>query len=284
MTLGIVSDTKFETLKIHFSKYQATGNDFILIDNRSGQYSLSTDQIKHLCHRKFGIGADGLILIEKHPELDFNLVYYNSDGSQSLCGNGSRAAVSMAASLGMLKTKARFNAYDGIHEADLLPSGIVRLKMNDVGKVQTLGEDYFINTGSPHYIKFIGAIEEYPVFQEGQKIRYDDKYKPGGTNVNFVELLDENAIFVRTYERGVENETLSCGTGVTAAALAAHYKGYSSPVKIGTIGGELLVEFKPGQSVNENGNSGTPASQPGTFTDIFLIGPAKLVYEGDLEL
>jgi diaminopimelate epimerase len=271
-------------LKIHFYKYQATGNDFIMIDNRSGQFSFTVDQIKLLCHRKFGVGADGLMLIEKHPSLDFNLVYYNSDGSQSLCGNGSRAAVSMAAALGMVNGKAQFNAYDGIHEAELLPNGIVRLKMNNVKQVQQLKEDYFLNTGSPHYIKFVGSIEEYPVYQEGKAIRYSDNYKPGGTNVNFVELLSENAIFVRTYERGVENETLSCGTGVTAAALAASYKGYASPVKIGTIGGELLVEFKPGQISPQNGSSSHQIGQQDTFTDIFLVGPAKLVFEGDLEL
>jgi diaminopimelate epimerase len=271
-------------VKIHFYKYQATGNDFIVIDNRSGQFSFSDEQIKQLCHRKFGIGADGLMLIEKHPSLDFNLVYYNSDGSQSLCGNGSRAAVSMAARLGMINNKAEFNAYDGVHQADLLPNGIVRLKMNNVQKVQHLKEDLFINTGSPHYIKFITSIEDYPVYQEGKTIRYSDAYKPGGTNVNFVELLAENAIFVRTYERGVENETLSCGTGVTAAALAASYKGYSSPVQIGTVGGQLSVEFKSGQTGPENGSSASQSGQQDTFTDIFLVGPAKLVFEGDLEL
>jgi diaminopimelate epimerase len=271
-------------LKIHFYKYQATGNDFIVIDNRSGQFSFSEEQIKQLCHRKFGIGADGFMLIEKHPTLDFNLLYYNSDGSQSLCGNGSRAAVNMAAALGIVNGKATFNAYDGVHEADLLPNGIVRLKMNNVQKVQGFNDDFFINTGSPHYIKFIGSIEDYPVFQEGKAIRESEAFKPGGTNVNFVELLAENAIFVRTFERGVENETLSCGTGVTAAALAASFKGYSSPVKIGTIGGELLVEYKSGQSGQQSGSSAPQNGQQDTFTDIFLVGPAKLVFEGDLEL
>lgn len=264
-------------MKIHFYKYQATGNDFVIIDNRLALYSFTKEQIVKICHRKFGIGADGLILIEKHFSLDFNLVYYNSDGSQSLCGNGSRAAVNMAAALGMVNTKARFNAYDGVHEADLLPEGIVRLQMNNIERVLHHNDDFFINTGSPHYVKFISAIEEYPVLEEGRKIRQSEDFKPDGTNVNFVELLSENAIFVRTFERGVENETLSCGTGVTAAALAAFYKGYSSPVKIGTIGGELLVEFKPG-------HTGQPNGVPATFTDVFLIGPAKLVFEGDLEL
>lgn len=264
-------------MKIHFHKYQATGNDFILIDNRSGQYSLSVDQIKRLCDRKFGIGADGIMLIEKDPALDFNLVYYNSDGSQSLCGNGSRAAVHFASFLKMVNRHAAFNAYDGQHHAELVSSGIVRLRMNDTNEVKQIGNDFVINTGSPHFLRFIDSVKDYPVVEEGRKIRYSDTYKEKGINANFVELLPNNMIFVRTYERGVENETLSCGTGVTAAALAASFKGYRSPVSIKTLGGELSVEFKSSQS-------GLPTGQAGTFQDIFLIGPAKMVFEGDLEL
>jgi diaminopimelate epimerase len=257
-------------MTIKFQKYQATGNDFILIDNRDGNLSFNQAQITQICDRKFGIGADGLMLIEKHPTLDFNLVYYNSDGSQSLCGNGSRAAVQYASSLNMLNGKTRFNAYDGEHEAELLPTGIVRLKMNDVKDVREIGDDMFISTGSPHYIRFVEDINNYPVFVEGKVIRYSAEYKPNGTNVNFVARLPDNTIFVRTYERGVENETLSCGTGVTAAALAASFSGYTSPLAIETLGGDLSVEFKSGQA--------------GTFKDIFLIGPAKKVFEGTLEL
>lgn len=264
-------------MKLHFFKYQATGNDFVLIDNRSAQYAFTTEQIGKICHRKFGVGADGLMLIEKHPVLDFNLVYYNSDGSQSLCGNGSRAAVSLAAFLGMLNGKTQFNAYDGAHAAELLPSGVVKLKMNDVQKTSRSGEDYFINTGSPHHIRFVPNVHQYPVVEEGRKIRYSEAYKPAGTNVNFVEIQPDNTIFVRTYERGVEDETLSCGTGVVASALASALKGFSSPVKIKTLGGDLSVAFTFSRS-------GSSASQEGTFHDIFLIGPAKLVFEGDLEL
>ncbi len=264
-------------MNIIFSKYQATGNDFVLIDNRLGLYSFSTGQIKNICNRKFGIGADGVILIEKHPSLDFDLVYYNSDGSQSLCGNGSRAAVHFASSLGIVKGKTKFNAYDGVHDAELLASDIVRLKMNNVIQTEKLGEDFFINTGSPHYVRFVSEINSYRVFEEGKKIRYSKAYNPGGTNVNFVAGLADNTIYVRTYERGVEDETLSCGTGVTAAALAATFKGYLSPVKIKTLGGELSVEFKSGQS-------GLPIGQADTFQDIFLVGPAKKVFEGTLEL
>lgn len=257
-------------MKIHFFKYQATGNDFVVIDNRTAGYSFSREQIERICHRKFGVGADGLMLIEKHPTLDFNLVYYNSDGSQSLCGNGSRAAVRMASALGIVNGKATFNAYDGEHQAELLPTGIVKLKMNPVNKTEKVGSDQFINTGSPHFIRFVESAEAYPVFDEGKKIRYSEQFKPGGTNVNFVQRLDDKSIFVRTYERGVEDETLSCGTGVVASALAASLSGYSSPVAVKTLGGDLSVEFKSGLN--------------GTFTDIYLIGPAKLVFEGDLEL
>lgn len=261
-------------MKIHFYKYQATGNDFIMIDNRSGKHSLSLDQVKQLCDRKFGIGADGLIQIEKDPVLDFNLIYYNSDGSQSLCGNGSRAAVHFASFLKMINGKASFIAYDGRHDAELLTNNIVRLKMNDAKEISYKGEDLNINTGSPHFIRFVENVKTFPVFEEGKKIRYSHAYQEKGINVNFVELLPDNTIFVRTYERGVENETLSCGTGVTAAALAATTKGYTSPVKIKTLGGELSVEFKSGHS----------AGSSGAFEEIFLIGPAKMVFQGELEL
>ncbi|MEO8471936.1 MAG: diaminopimelate epimerase, partial [Chryseolinea sp.] len=253
-----------------FYKYQATGNDFVVIDNRDGALKLTSEQVAKICNRRLGIGADGLMLVEQHPSLNFNLNYYNSDGSQSLCGNGSRAAVHFASKLGMINGKATFNAYDGPHSAELLSSGIVRLKMNPVQDVRIIGDDFFINTGSPHLIKFVKDIQNYPAFEEGRKVRYSDSFKPGGTNVNFVGLQDDNTIFVRTYERGVEDETLSCGTGVTAAALASSFQGYSSPVHIRTLGGDLSVEFKSGQEV--------------TFQEIFLIGPAKMVFEGDLEL
>jgi diaminopimelate epimerase len=271
-------------VKVHFSKYQATGNDFVLIDNRSGKYSFSTDQIQAICDRRFGVGGDGLMLIEKHPSAHFNLQYFNSDGSQSLCGNGSRAAVKMAAALGMVNGKALFEAYDGIHEAELQDGGIVRLKMNDVRDVEKIGADYFINTGSPHYIRFVSDLKHYPVFESGKKIRHSDAYSPRGTNVNFVERAEDNSIFVRTYERGVENETLSCGTGVTAAALAASYHGFASPVTVHTRGGDLQVEFKTRQSGQPTGQAGLPTGQAGIFEDIYLVGPAKLVFEGDLEL
>ncbi|GHM99969.1 diaminopimelate epimerase [Cytophagales bacterium WSM2-2] len=253
-----------------FQKYQATGNDFVIVDNRDGKFSFSVDEIKKICDRKFGVGADGLMLIEKHPDLDFNLIYFNADGSPSLCGNGSRAAVRMASSLGIVNGKAKFNAYDGLHEAELLANGNVRLKMNDVKEVKKLSSNFFINTGAPHFVQFVPDVKKFPVFEEGRKIRYSEDFKPQGTNANFVELLGKNSIFVRTYERGVENETLSCGTGVTAAALASSFSNYSSPISVKTLGGELSIEFN--------------LRHDGSFTDIFLIGPAKMVFTGSLEL
>lgn len=273
-------------MKIRFTKYQATGNDFVIVDNRNGSLKLTGENIRQICDRKFGIGADGLMLLEEHPTLDFNLVYYNSDGSQSLCGNGTRAAMRMASSLGIVNGKASFNAYDGTHQAEILENGIVKVKMNDV--TVDMNSD-FIDTGSPHVIKFVNNLASYPVFEEGRKIR--NSYEKG-VNANFVELLGDNKIYVRTYERGVEDETLSCGTGVTAAALAAHFKGYRSPVAIKTQGGELSVQFTAGPSSPTQGAtegparklSGNEAGQSVTFRDIFLIGPAKMVFEGDLEL
>ena len=255
---------------IHFHKYQATGNDFVIIDNRETKLSLTSEQIAAICHPKFGVGADGLMLIESHPSLSFHLEYFNSDGSQSLCGNGCRAAVQFASQLGLVNGGVKFTAFDGPHSAEILPDRNIRLQMADVSHCQTLGDGYFINTGSPHYVKFVKGLEDYPVFEEGKKIRYQDQFQPSGTNVNFVELQDGNSIFVRTYERGVENETLSCGTGITAAALAASLKGCNSPIAIQALGGNLTVEFK--------------SSQPGTFHEIYLIGPAKMVFKGQLEL
>ncbi len=257
-------------MSIPFFKYEATGNDFVIIDNRKKEYSFSVDQIKKICDRKFGVGADGLMLLEPHPYLDFNLIYFNSDGTSSLCGNGSRAAVALAASLQMIKGKTQFNAYDGAHEATLLADRTVRLRMNNVQNAKTFPTGVFVNTGSPHFIQIVNDVAKFPVNEAGRKIRNSENFSPDGTNANFIQLLPNNTIFVRTFERGVEGETLSCGTGVTASALAAHLEGYRSPVKIKTLGGELSVEFT--------------ANPDGTFTNIYLIGPARRVFEGIFEM
>ncbi|NJN42475.1 MAG: diaminopimelate epimerase [Flammeovirgaceae bacterium] len=256
-------------MKLHFTKYQATANDFVLVDNRKGEYQFTPDQIRKICDRRLGVGSDGLILLESDPSEEFKLIYYNPDGTQSLCGNGCRSAVDFAARLGIISSQCSFSAFDGTHQASILPDGQIRLQMNDVKSIESVNGDFFLNTGSPHYCKFVTNVNEYPVFVEGRKIRYDDQF-PEGTNVNFIEKNDDHSLMVRTYERGVEEETYSCGTGVTAAALAASQQGLSSPVRIHAKGGSLTIDFKKTSS--------------GSYTDIFLTGPAKMVFEGSLEL
>lgn len=203
---------------LEFSKYQGTGNDFVMIDDRSGQFNMLDDQrIAALCHRKFGIGADGLILIRNHAEADFEMVYFNSDGKPtSLCGNGSRCAVKYSSALGIIDREAHFMTSEGILYA-FVEDDLVHLRMPDVDRVNVVEDGFFLNTGSPHHICFVNEdLDQLDVFHDGRSIRYSAPYKKGGTNVNFVQPMGDNALFVRTYERGVEDETLSCGTGVTA--------------------------------------------------------------------
>ncbi|WP_040497079.1 diaminopimelate epimerase [Fulvivirga imtechensis] len=257
-------------VNLKFYKYQATGNDFILIDNRTLKLQLDQPQIQKLCDRKFGIGSDGLILIQDHPDSDFEMVFYNPDGSQSLCGNGSRCAVNFASFLGIFQGSTRFLAFDGEHQADILPDGQVRLKMGDVQNVRLMADGMFIDTGSPHLIKYVINVQNYRVYDEGKAIRNGGLFKEAGVNVNFVQITGDSEIFVRTYERGVENETLSCGTGVTAAAIASSHKGLNSPVTVNTQGGTLTVEYT--QISNDN------------YSDIYLTGPAEKVFEGTIEL
>ncbi len=252
-----------------FHKYQATGNDFILIDNQALTVNHSVELAQKLCDRKFGIGSDGLIIIQPHPEYDFEMIFYNPDGSQSLCGNGSRCAVNFAKELGLVKKSCTFLAFDGPHEASIFDNGIVRFKMNDVHSVRSMNDGTFVDTGSPHLMVYLDNVMEHDIVDMGKTIRYNDQFKAEGVNVNFLEMRNDNSIFVRTYERGVENETLSCGTGVTASALASSSKGLKSPINIKTKGGELSVEF-------EVENEG--------FKNIYLIGPAKKVYEGTIDL
>ena len=259
-------------MQLQCYKYQGTGNDFVLIDNREKTISLTIEQIKWLCDRRFGIGADGLMLLELEPGIDFKMVYFNSDGNESsMCGNGGRCITAFAKHLGIVTAHAKFLAIDGIHEAKISDDW-VSLKMNDVREVE-VGEGYFyLNTGSPHYVKFVNGIENFDVFTEGKKIRNNDRFVFEGTNVNFIEKKD-NELFVRTYERGVEDETLSCGTGVTAAALVAALKGVSTDKNnclIKTLGGNLNVKF---EKVLEN-----------TFYNIWLEGPATFVFKTTIDL
>lgn len=258
-------------MKLDFFKYQGTGNDFIILDNRDANIKLSTDQIRFMCNRRFGIGGDGLMLLETISGYDFKMVYFNSDGNEStMCGNGGRCLVKFAYHRGVFKDKTTFLATDGPHEASVADSGWVHLKMIDVENVEH-GEDYFfMNTGSPHHVKFVKELTTFPVFSEGKAIRYSEKYVPNkGTNVNFAEKLEDDTLFVRTYERGVEDETYSCGTGVTAAAIAALSLGLVSPVKIKTIGGHLSVNFY---------------ANNGKFLQVYLNGPADFVYSGQIQL
>lgn len=258
-------------MHIHFHKYQGTGNDFIIIDNRGLTFDRADHAlVKQLCDRRFGIGADGLMLLQQAGGYDFEMVYYNSDGNESsMCGNGGRCIAEYARVLGLVKNKAFFLATDGEHEAAVKP-GFISLKMNDVKTVELGAEYSFLNTGSPHYVAFVNDVEQYDVNGKGKKIRNSARFIAEGTNVNFVEKK-YNELFVRTYERGVEAETYSCGTGVTAAALVAALKSVSTTehsCDIKTLGGALKVRFKkhPDHS----------------FTDIWLEGPATFVFKGDI--
>ncbi|MBA4322893.1 MAG: diaminopimelate epimerase [Odoribacter sp.] len=258
-------------MQIPFNKYHGTGNDFIIIDNRKNLFNPSdTVLISKLCSRRSGIGADGLILISLHEIYDFEMKYFNSDGNESsMCGNGGRCAAAYALRASIAGNKQTFLAFDGPHKSEIA-DGIVRLQMNDVTGVRKIKENYFINTGSPHYVCFVKNVKESDVKTEGKKIRWLEDFEPGGTNVNFAELTD-NGLFVRTFERGVEDETLSCGTGVTASAIASVLSGYfdTSMVNVRTLGGELSVELKPGKE---------------KITGIWLSGPATFVYQGVIEV
>ncbi|WP_191860061.1 diaminopimelate epimerase [Hanstruepera ponticola] len=253
-----------------FYKYQGTGNDFIIIDNRQLLFDKNnTKRIKMLCDRRFGIGADGLILLDNHETLDFKMVYFNSDGNESsMCGNGGRCIVAFANLLGIVESKASFMAIDGRHEA-IIEDGLVRLQMQDVSTTEKYEKHVFLNTGSPHHVELVDDLDQLNVKKIGSEIRYGKPYYKKGSNVNFVSKNSNDNFSVRTYERGVEDETLSCGTGVTAVALAMHAIGKTASnfVTLQTPGGELSVTFK------EN-NEG--------YNDIWLIGPANMIFKGEM--
>ncbi|AKQ44583.1 diaminopimelate epimerase [Rufibacter radiotolerans] len=256
-------------MDLTFYKYQGTGNDFVVLDNRSQEITLTQEQVAFLCDRRKGVGADGLMLLQNKEGYDFEMVYYNADGRVgSMCGNGGRCLVAFVQFMGVVENEAYFIASDGPHKA-YLKDGLVHLQMKDVDAIEDLEEATFMNTGSPHYVKQVEALADLNVFAEGRAIRYSDRFKAEGTNVNFVEHLPQNKLSVRTYERGVEDETFSCGTGVTACALAASRSGYESPVPISVLGGELQVSF-------EKEGSG--------FKNVFLIGPAVQVFKGEITL
>ena len=260
-------------MKIEFHKYQGTGNDFILLDNRSKTYDQLTEkQVALMCNRRFGIGADGLILLNLKEGFDLEMKYYNADGAEgSMCGNGGRCMIKFVASLGIRKNNYHFLAVDGEHEAEIDTNGLVRLKMANVNKVEVHSNYFILNTGSPHYVKYIKDIMKMDVKNSGRMIRYSPAFEKDGINVNFVESMDDDKIYVRTYERGVEDETLSCGTGVTASALiAAHNDNGFNRVEVKTPGGNLSVEF---DKVDDN-----------HFENIWLNGAANFVFKGEIEV
>lgn len=258
-------------MQISFYKYQGTGNDFVLIDNRQQKFPKNnTTLVAQICDRKFGVGADGLILLEQHPSEDFSMIYFNADGNQStMCGNGGRCIVHFAAFLGIIKTKTHFMAIDGVHHASL-QADEVALRMSDVSDIEIHQQHCFLNTGSPHHVEMVANIEDINVLEKGRALRYNH-YGTLGANINFVSKIANETFEVRTYERGVEAETLSCGTGVTAVALAMFETKQTNLKKVNlkTLGGDLSVCFdKKGQ----------------TFTNIILSGPAKQVFKGVWEI
>ncbi len=260
-------------MTVQFFKYQGTGNDFVILDNRQKLYdTLTQQQVHFLCDRRFGIGADGLMLLNNQEGYDFAMKYYNADGRESsMCGNGGRCLVKFAFHRGLVRSTYRFIAVDGEHEAEIDEHSQVRLRMQDVTKIEHRDDNSILNTGSPHFVKAVPDLEVVDVFKQGREIRNSKEFQPNGINVNFVGNESDDEISVRTYERGVEDETLSCGTGVTAAALVNyHNENGFNEVQVRTRGGRLSVEFD--------------RHPDGSFTNIWLCGPAEKVFEGTIAL
>lgn len=261
-------------MNIEFFKYHGAGNDFVMIDSRTLAESVfSEGVVKKLCDRHFGIGADGLILLLNDKNTDFRMKYFNSDGREgTMCGNGGRCIASFAHRLGIISKKAVFSGIDGMHEAFICDKLNVSLKMSDVSKIKLLEDGYFLDTGSPHFVIFRDDISTIDVFREGREIRYQDRFSPGGTNVNFIRMLKDDELDVRTYERGVEDETLACGTGAVASAISAYlYKNTDkNSYLLHARGGNLNVSF------NTDGKE--------KFSNIWLKGPAEFVFKGNIQV
>ncbi|BAG14125.1 diaminopimelate epimerase [Candidatus Endomicrobiellum trichonymphae] len=270
-------------MNINFSKLTAAGNDFILIDNRENIIAQEDCQAlaKKLCDRKYSIGADGLILLEKSACKDFKMKYFNSDGSYaSMCGNGGRSIAKFAYDLCVANLKMVFETDAGVINAEILPEDRVRLDLynprdlkKDI-KVEVNGKEFdvnFINTGVPHVVIFVDDIENIDVFGYGRAIRRHKTFAPAGTNVNFVKVIKDNTLLVRTYERGVEDETLACGTGITASGIISVLKGFAaSPVKVIARGGDKLsVSLR-----NPNDK----------ISNVVLEGPALITFKGTVKI
>lgn len=262
-------------MNIEFYKFHGAGNDFVMIDNRTRHFIPQPETVEFLCDRHFGVGADGLITLENSSEHDFEMRYFNSDGNEStMCGNGGRCIVSFARMKGIVKNKSVFGAIDGIHEGIILHSkpaeDIVKLKMVNIEKVCQENEFTILNTGSPHCVKFTDMANTLDIFAEGRRIRNLPQFSPDGINVNFCRI-DQKKVHIRTYERGVENETLACGTGAVAAAIAANFSNPEivSPVMVVARGGVLKVHFE---------------KNVGNYFNIWLEGPARFVFKGEIEV
>jgi len=260
-------------MQLEFYKYQGTGNDFVMIDNRSNFFPKENTQlVAHICDRRFGIGADGLILLDNDTDTDFRMVYYNSDGNlSSMCGNGGRCLVAFAKKLNVIQNETTFIATDGLHYATVAEDGIVSLQMIDVEEIKNTSEYSFLNTGSPHHVQLVADLEHYNVKENGAAIRYGALYGKPGSNVNFVKKIDATTFALRTYERGVEDETLACGTGATAVAIAMNAIGQTdlNTININVEGGKLAVSFDKNN---------------GKYSNVFLKGPAEFVFKGTIEL
>ena len=267
-------------MQLEFYKYQGTGNDFVMIDNRSGFFPKENVQlVARLCDRRFGIGGDGLILLENEEiasklaiNTDFKMVYFNSDGNQSsMCGNGGRCLVAFAKDLKVINDNCTFIATDGLHHASIANDGIVSLQMIDVTDIKKESDYTFMNTGSPHHVQMVEDLEHYNVKENGAVLRYGSLYGAAGSNINFVKKINEDTFSLRTYERGVEDETLACGTGATAVAIAMNATGQTNAsfIKLNVEGGKLAVSFDKMGDV---------------FTNVFLIGPAEFVFKGVIEV
>lgn len=256
-------------MNLTFYKYEGTGNDFVMIDNRANTFpKKSVTTINKLCDRHFGIGADGVILLENDSESDFKMIYFNADGSETFCGNGGRCAVAFAKYLDIIESKTTFSAVDGNHYAEI-NNDIVSLKMIDVNDIEVNEKSVFVYTGTQHHVELVNDLDKFPVFEKGKEIRYN--YKEPGSNVNFVQQINSGTFRVRTYEKGVEDETLACGTGVTAVAIAMHTtkKTANTNIKLPVEGGNLEVSF------SENN---------GVYTNVYLKGPATFVFKGTISI
>ena len=261
-------------MTILFEKYHGAGNDFIMIDCRETDESFFTqERVKYLCDRHFGVGADGMILLLDDPSTDFRMKYFNSDGREgTMCGNGGRCIVAFVSSKGLINSRTHFTGIDGIHEAVINSDETVSLHMIDVKEVKKLSDGYLLDTGSKHFVTVRENVADINVFEEGRHLRYQPRFGADGANINFIKPGKNNEIFIRTYERGVENETLACGTGSVASAITAYTLNRSdnSSYILHTQGGQLKVRFTPGDD--------------GSFTDIWLEGPVKYVFSGEMEL